>query len=789
MALVVNSNISSLNAQRQLNSSSMDLNKASERLASGQRINSAADDAAGLAISNRQTSQIRGLDQAIRNANDGASLIQTAEGALEESTNILQRMRELAIQSSNGIYSDTDRATLDAEVQQLVAELDRISETTSFNGQKILDGSLGSVDLQVGSEANQTISFSIAETSTASLGLGSTTSDLSGDNISAALALDDGDIEINGQGLSAIDFGGSDTLDDLVADINDNIDGVSASGFNVYEAGAAGDGVLAETDTFTITVGSTDGSAATVYTIGGAGISTSNMDEMVDLINSKTGDSLTASVNDDNRLVLSNSTGGTITIDAGTATAGEVLSATGFTDADSQTGSLALTADDGGAITVTKGANGTNADLEAFGFQQISDAGSLKGGANGETVDGQTVDFTTALTANDLKINGVSISTTDTTTLQGKVANINAVTDETNVVASIEASASYGVDLSTQVNELTLTGTLDLINGNDFAINGVDVTVVAAGAAATSAEVAASINGTANVGVTAYVDDDDQLHIYGTGPIEVTDGTVAGAFSTQLDDTGGTAIADDTVEASVAASTLTGSLKINGTEITGIVLSDIDTMLEDINDQAVTTGVLASIDENGQLKFSGSSSITLELGNTLGGATATALGITFSDTTGADDLVDPVTIGASIKLESIGGQSLSIETTANGAEATGLRSLNTDLSSSVTGSAISSISVATVAGAQSAIDSIDNALETINETRSQLGAVSNRLDFTVSNLANVSENTAAARSRVVDADFAAETAALSRAQVLQQASQAMLAQANARPQQVLSLLQ
>src|SRR5210317_1468156 len=98
MALVVNSNISSLNAQRQLNSSSMDLEQASERLASGRRINSAADDAAGLAISNRQTSQIRGLDQAIRNANDGISLIQTAEGALDESTNILQRMRELSVQ-------------------------------------------------------------------------------------------------------------------------------------------------------------------------------------------------------------------------------------------------------------------------------------------------------------------------------------------------------------------------------------------------------------------------------------------------------------------------------------------------------------------------------------------------------------------------------------------------------------------------------------------------------------------------------------------------------------------
>ena len=111
MPLMINSNIASLNAQRQLTSAGAGLDQASERLSSGKRINTAADDAAGLSISNRMTSQIRGLDQAVRNANDGISLIQTAEGALDESTNILQRMRELAVQSSNGIYSDSDRST------------------------------------------------------------------------------------------------------------------------------------------------------------------------------------------------------------------------------------------------------------------------------------------------------------------------------------------------------------------------------------------------------------------------------------------------------------------------------------------------------------------------------------------------------------------------------------------------------------------------------------------------------------------------------------------------------
>lgn len=117
MPLVINTNVAALNAQRQLVASGNDMSEAMERLSSGKRINTARDDAAGLAISNRMTSQIRGLDQAVRNANDGVSMIQTAEGALDEVTNILQRMRELSIQSANGIYSDTDRSTLDAEVQ------------------------------------------------------------------------------------------------------------------------------------------------------------------------------------------------------------------------------------------------------------------------------------------------------------------------------------------------------------------------------------------------------------------------------------------------------------------------------------------------------------------------------------------------------------------------------------------------------------------------------------------------------------------------------------------------
>ena len=157
MPQVINTNMASLNAQRNLNKSQSDLQTALQRLSSGMRINSAKDDAAGLAISQRFTSQIRGLDQAQRNANDGISLSQTAEGALQSSGDILQRIRELAVQASNATNSVSDRQALNAEVQQLTQELQRVATSAQFNGQNLLDGSFMSSVFQVGANANQTI--------------------------------------------------------------------------------------------------------------------------------------------------------------------------------------------------------------------------------------------------------------------------------------------------------------------------------------------------------------------------------------------------------------------------------------------------------------------------------------------------------------------------------------------------------------------------------------------------------------------------------------------------------
>ena len=784
MALMINSNIASLNAQRQLTSAGADLDQASERLSSGKRINSAADDAAGLSISNRMTSQIRGLDQAIRNANDGISLIQTAEGALDESTNILQRMRELAVQSSNGTYSDADRVTIDGEVQQLVSELDRIAETTSFNGEKILDASQGKINLQVGSEKSEIISFEIGAVDSSTLGLGSTSSDLAGADIAASLSFEEGDILINGQGLNAFSSttgATNESLQNLINDINTNISGVTASGFNTITATTVGDGVLTGGDSFDITVHAIDAGADVTYSV----TDTANLKEMVAAINEKTGGAVAAAINDDGKLTLSNATGAAMTITDDTTSD----TASGGLNGVYQ-GALSLTSDDGSAVTVTKGVNGTDTDLESLGFREIAAAGEMKG----EGLDSS--EQSTALAVNDLKINGVTIEATNATdghTLAKKVSNINDVTDQTGVTATVVAEKSFNTDLTQSFSTATATAALSSANitaltsysGTNFlTVNGTDITAAVSGV--TDAEsLAVALNTlTGTTGVTASVNSNGYLELVGDGPITLTGNGTASA----TDLGSGMASATPAVNAGLGAND--GSLVINGYEVTNLDLDSVANAITEINTYTATTGVTAALDGNGQLKLAGTSGITLAAGSENGHATAKALGITFTSNTQntTDSVNDTLVLEARIKLTSEDDAPLSIEVTSNGATATGLSDLNTDLSSTVTGSALSNISVSSQTGAQAAITSIDTAIESINSTRSELGAINNRLDFTVSNLANVSENTSAARSRIVDADFAAETAALSRSQVLQQASQAMLAQANARPQQVLSLL-
>ncbi|KXU38928.1 flagellin [Ventosimonas gracilis] len=186
MALTVNTNIASLNTQRNLNTSSGALDTSLQRLSTGSRINSAKDDAAGLQIANRLTSQINGLNVAVKNTKDGISMAQTAEGALQQSTSILQRMRDLALQAANGSNSAEERKALNAETAELKKELDRIANTTTFGGKKLLDGSFGTTTFQVGSAANETISVKFDEMSTSALKASYSTGSIKKDEIAAS---------------------------------------------------------------------------------------------------------------------------------------------------------------------------------------------------------------------------------------------------------------------------------------------------------------------------------------------------------------------------------------------------------------------------------------------------------------------------------------------------------------------------------------------------------------------------------------------------------------------------
>jgi flagellin len=240
MAQVINTNVMSLNAQRNLSTSGSSLATTIQRLSSGLRINSAKDDAAGLAISERFSTQIRGLDVAVRNANDGISLAQTAEGAMVEIGNNLQRIRELSVQSANATNSDSDREALNAEVKQLTSEIDRVSRQTNFNGTKLLDGSFSGALFQVGADSGQTIGInSIVNASTSELGNGlyaakqtSTAAAMTGTATAAGKVTA---MEVNGIAIDDIAVAVGDKAADvskkLVNAINDKMDqsGVYAS--------------------------------------------------------------------------------------------------------------------------------------------------------------------------------------------------------------------------------------------------------------------------------------------------------------------------------------------------------------------------------------------------------------------------------------------------------------------------------------------------------------------------------------------------------------------------------
>jgi flagellin len=258
MPQIINTNIASLNAQRNLNASQSSLATSLQRLSSGLRINSAKDDAAGLAISQRFTAQINGLNQAARNANDGISLAQTAEGALGVITDNLQRIRELAVQSSNATNSNSDRAATQTEVSQLLNEIDRVADQTSFNGVKLIDGSFAGAVFQVGANAGESITVaSITDANTAALG---SVSQLTGGALSVAAssltgfatAIAAGGVLINGKDIGAV--GAASSAAERAGQLVNAINNISAqTGVGAVYNTATGQLTLSGTATIAIT--------------------------------------------------------------------------------------------------------------------------------------------------------------------------------------------------------------------------------------------------------------------------------------------------------------------------------------------------------------------------------------------------------------------------------------------------------------------------------------------------------------------------------------------------------
>lgn len=473
MAQTINTNVSSLNAQRNLNMSQSSLATSLQRLSTGLRINSAKDDAAGLAISDRMTSQIRGLTQAARNANDGVSLAQTAEGALVETTNSLQRIRELSLQSANATNSASDRAALQSEVNQLKQEIDRIASTTEFNGLKLLNGSFTAQSFQVGANANQTIAVTVAgargsdlannyvngsSTTTAHMGTSSTTAvaaALPGTNTIAAQTLN-----ISGTlGASTVAVTVGDSAYTIANSVNakEASTGVTARAYNSTQLSG-----LSASGTVSLTLGS-GGSTATIS----AAVTTTDLSALATEINKVTGTiGISATVNagtltltqaDGKDINIANFTGATA---ADTLTASAVNSAGAATDpavlvsgaADSTIVSGYVEFDSNNSFSVSSNiAETAGSVVNAAANTSVGSAQSLVSAIDISSVTGAN----SAITVIDAALKSISSSRADLGAIQNRFAATISNLQATSENLSASRSRIQDTDFAAETANLT----------------------------------------------------------------------------------------------------------------------------------------------------------------------------------------------------------------------------------------------------------------------------------------------------------------------------------------------
>ena len=425
----INTNIGALSAQKAMNDVTKELNTAMQRLSSGLRINSAKDDAAGSAIASRMEATVRSLDVAIRNGGDAVSMTQTAEGALGEMENILQRMRELSVQASNSTLNTTDRSSIQKEVDALTKEIDNIANNTNFNGVKLLNGSVGEVNFQIGINEKDGLSISLGSATTTALGLNSYTStdgslssgrvtgfDYSGANLAAS------DIKINGKdGLAAalttdLSANAAGALKTAI-NANSSVHGSIASAYNTVTGNAFEDGSL-------------------TMTIEGVSITATGGKDLVAQTNEKVA-GVTALLNDNGTITLSNTTGDDIVI--GQAKAGfEATTYTGFIKLKN------VDASEVSIQTMTKGNgfsadNGTITDIQRLGFNETDVAGAY---------EGKAVNATSLTTDDTVKVNGIAIGTSTNGTATAKASAINQVTADTGVTATAFTQVDLSLDFT-----------------------------------------------------------------------------------------------------------------------------------------------------------------------------------------------------------------------------------------------------------------------------------------------------------------------------------------------------
>ena len=891
MPQVINTNVASINAQRNLNRSQGDLSTSLQRLSSGLRINSAKDDAAGLAISDRMTAQIKGATQASRNANDGISLAQTAEGALGESTNILQRVRELAIQAANSTNSSTDRLSLQAEVNQLVAELDRISNATSFNGLKLLDGSFQAQSFHIGADANQSLSVSIAEATSTNLGIEKVSTNNATLGVEMATSSDSAAVNNNAMNSSAVadttyeaavsSLIGDQTLTITAPDTTTSTIAINAAndkrdasliakeltaltGVNAIASNSAafdlssltnspnfsdgdkvtfsfktGDGSNGQSEAISIIYSSATFTADFDSAIQTAVTSVNTKNNNTDLSYDASSKSI-SSVSGVNLGIESFDTtdNATITIDntsaavnlGGTATSvsmdfvfnGSTVTA-GTVDATNTAKSIfdslvtesltnaKLTNNGDNTFTI---AGTTNTDSATISYDSSNNKITIIG-TEGKDITVNNIqgsdatDNTSTIKVQDSQNGGALTTLTDTD--GGGTAAVTVSAIENN----IDTLKFAGIELTENSTHSTVkTGTLTIALDQGYEIKS-DVANDAAGDSILDAAAATNTLLTGAIGRADVTGGNNiaaqNLTITGTNAtktLAIAENTsaqdIAALVNKVSDSTGISATARTTATLSGLTHDGVVSFKIvdslgNTIPISANVETDNLTSLANaINDQSGKTGIVAKLDitessielvnDLGEdikiLDFNSSAASTSQVSLSVTGSEAGTINLIANASSSA---LDSTVIGGNVEFKST-AESFSISSDVAG-DAGGLFSGNPDILLSSSLESVSTIDISSVEGSNKAIDIVDGALQQIDATRADLGAIQNRMESTISNLSVQVENLSASRSRIQDTDFAAETAELTRNQILQQAGTAMLAQANQLSQGVLSLLQ